>query len=91
VHRLGLLLSFGEPGEFQAQVALQPPAGGGADGAGIDQPGQFGVFGSDEVCAQFPFGRGCFLVLSGGTPPRNQTVTNRLQAGRYGLSESLGS
>jgi hypothetical protein len=45
--------SFGEPGGLQVQVALQALAGGGADGAGVVEPGQLGAFGGDEVAAQF--------------------------------------
>src|SRR6516165_4939475 len=53
-----LLLTFGEPGGFQIEVALQAPAGGGADGAGVVEPGQFGGLGGDEIAAQFPLGKG---------------------------------
>src|SRR5215471_11313127 len=54
-----LVVFFGEPGGFQVQVPLQPPAGGGANGAGVVEPGQLGGFGGDEIAAQLPFGRGC--------------------------------
>src|SRR5262252_1042402 len=34
-----LLVPFGEPGGFQVEVALQAPAGGGADDAGVVKAG----------------------------------------------------
>jgi hypothetical protein len=44
-----LLLPFGEPGDLQFQVPLQLPSGGRTDGAGFEEPGQFGVLSSDEI------------------------------------------
>ena len=38
-----LSLPFGEPGGFQVQIALQPPAGSRTDGAGVEEAGQLGV------------------------------------------------
>src|SRR5215472_17957657 len=54
-----LLLPFGKPGGFQVQVPLQSPTGGGANGAGVVEPGQLGAFGRDEIAAQLPLGQGC--------------------------------
>ena len=52
------MLSFGEPGGLQVQAALQPPAGGGADGSGFIEPGQLGVLRGDEIPPELPLGQG---------------------------------
>lgn len=50
-------LLVAEPGGLQVQAALQPLAGGMADGAVVVEAGEFGVLGGVEVAAQFPVGR----------------------------------
>jgi len=44
-----LLVPFGEPGRFQVEVPLQSSAGGGADGAGLVEPGEFRAFGAAVI------------------------------------------
>jgi len=48
------VLLVAEPGRFQVQPALQPQAGGLADGPVVVQPGEFGVLGGVRGPAQVP-------------------------------------
>ena len=51
------MLLVAEPRGFQVQTALQPLAGGLADGAVVVEAGEFGVLGGIQVAAQFPVGQ----------------------------------
>jgi hypothetical protein len=55
------VLVVAEPGRFQVQPALQPQAGGLADGAVVVQPGEFGVLGGVQRASQVPVGQAARL------------------------------
>src|SRR5215831_18146745 len=78
---LRLLLPFGKPGGFQVQVPLQSPTGGGANGAGVVEPGQLGAFGRDEIAAQLPLGHGCSRGIGIGIHAGTGGPDAGLQAG----------
>ena len=58
-----LPLPFGKPGDLQVQAALKPLPGGHTDRAGLEEPGQLGVLGGDEIAAQLPLGQGSRLGI----------------------------
>jgi hypothetical protein len=51
------LALLAELGGLQVQAALQPLAGGLADGAVVVEAGEFSVLGGVEVAAQLPVGQ----------------------------------
>jgi hypothetical protein len=65
------VLLVAEPGGLQVQTALQPLAGGLADGAVVVQPGEFGMLGGVQGAAQVPVGQlarfGWLVAVDPGT------------------------
>src|SRR5690242_20843373 len=70
-----------EPGRFQVQPALQPQAGGLADGPVVVQPGEFGVLGGVQGASQVTVGQATRLRRLVAVDPGAGAPDPGLQAG----------
>jgi hypothetical protein len=84
------VLLVAEPGGLQVQTALQPLAGGLADGAVVVQPGEFGMLGGVQGAAQVPVGQAVRLRWLVAVDPGAGASDPRLQAGPGPVDRVVG-
>jgi hypothetical protein len=84
------VLLVAEPGGLQVQTALQPLAGGLADGAVVVQPGEFGMLGGVQGAAQVPVGQLARFGWLVAVDPGAGTPDPGLQAGPGPVDRVVG-
>src|ERR1700759_2431124 len=91
-YRLGLVsvMLVAEPGRFQVQPALQPQAGGLANGAVVVPPREFGVLGGVPGASQVPVGQAARLRRLVAADPGAGAPDPGLQAGPGPVDRVIG-